>query len=205
MPTAVTTTWRHQHRSSFAFRLALYEVLMARELGEACLPVWYVPLALIVVAPWTVWKILWAVVLAFSPLPQHLNPPRALVVHSACPLCPPKSTEAAAEVCQLYYSTHTRTHHFMLLRRIGLIGSFVFHGGAAKRSLAGFAFHQHGLRSVSTRHRAAVEMSSTSADGRTKIVAGIRELCDRYDGFILDQFGVLHGECYNLVYVTCTL
>eukprot|EP00752_Nemacystus_decipiens_P006485 g5839.t1 len=35
-------------------------------------------------------------------------------------------------------------------------------------------------------------MSSTSADGRTKIIAGIRELSDRYDGFILDQFGVLH-------------
>lgn len=95
----------------------------------------------------------------------------------------------------------------MLLRRIGLIGSFVFHGGAAKPSCtAGFSscvlhrqekgrlFHQRRL-GASTRNRAAVEMSTTSADGRTNIVAGIRELSDRYDGFILDQFGVLHGEC----------
>lgn len=93
----------------------------------------------------------------------------------------------------------------MLLRRIGLIGSFVFHGGAAKRSCSGFAtsaldsgrlFHQRRLGArASTRNRAAVAMSSTSADGGTKVVAGIRELSDKYDGFILDQFGVLHGEC----------
>ena len=98
----------------------------------------------------------------------------------------------------------------MLLRRIGLISSFVFHGGASKRSCTGFAssalhtqqqegrlFHQQRRlgASAATRNPAALAMSTTSADGRTKIVAGIRDLSDRYDGFILDQFGVLHGEC----------
>lgn len=113
----------------------------------------------------------------------------------------------------------------MLLRRIGLIGGFVFHGGAAKRACAGFLssssaylqhqvpirsslFHQrastsrgaHSSAVAPTRHRVAttvaVAMSSTSAAGgeQTKIVQGIRELCEKYDGFILDQFGVLHGE-----------
>lgn len=42
-------------------------------------------------------------------------------------------------------------------------------------------------------------MSTTSTEQQeqqrnTKVVGGIRELCDQYDGFILDQFGVLHGE-----------
>lgn len=109
------------------------------------------------------------------------------------------------------------TRHRMLLRRIRLIGSFVFHGGAATRACAGFssstaALQQVPIRSfvhqrtstsqgrslVFARHRvatAAVTMSSTSAPAeQTKVVAGIRELCDRYDGFILDQFGVLHGK-----------
>lgn len=98
--------------------------------------------------------------------------------------------------------TH-RQKDYMLLRRIGLIGSFVFHGGAAKRSCPGFSSSTHtqqsllspGLfRRASTRNRVGVEMSSASADDQTRIVTGIRELCDRYDGFILDQFGVLHGE-----------
>ena len=87
----------------------------------------------------------------------------------------------------------------MLLRRIGLIGSFVFHGGAAtKRSCAGFsnsAFlpHLHQQRLRAQRNKASVDMSTTSGE-QTKVVGGVRELCDRYDGFILDQFGVLHGE-----------
>lgn len=68
----------------------------------------------------------------------------------------------------------THPEPWMLLRRIGFTAaSFVFHGGAAKRSFTGF---------------------SNSPVMSTKVVGGIAELCDRYDGFILDQFGVLHGE-----------
>ncbi|CAM9956804.1 unnamed protein product [Hapterophycus canaliculatus] len=105
----------------------------------------------------------------------------------------------------------------MLLPRIGLIGSFVLHEGAAKRACAGFASgalqHRssvstaakppslqrtiaHASSSVSRRNRAAgpgfLAMSTTPGVETTKVVAGIRELCDSYDGFILDQFGVLH-------------
>ncbi|CAN0014736.1 unnamed protein product, partial [Ectocarpus sp. 8 AP-2014] len=91
----------------------------------------------------------------------------------------------------------------MLLRKIGLFGSFVLQGGAAKRACAGFsscsssgsAFH---LRSPSgsllrrTSHRLAMSSTPGVEQQTTKVVGGIKELCDSYDGFILDQFGVLH-------------
>lgn len=143
---------------------------------------------------------------------SHTQDPWAVMSSVILPLtcaalCVPRSIRLAVYSATLYSRgflhyrcTHPVTDHLMLLRRIGLIGSFVFHSGAAKRSCAGFATPQAGRLfqrrpGASTRNRAALEMSSTSADQRTKVVAGIRELCEKYDGFILDQFGVLHGEC----------
>lgn len=130
---------------------------------------------------------------------------------------------------RISYSFHNERR--MLLRRIGLIGGFVFHGGAARRACAGYSscsaalqhqvpirsslFHQrastsrgaHSSAVVPTRHRVAttIAMSSTSAAGEqtTKVVPGVRELCDKYDGFILDQFGVLHGEHDDSVLFLC--
>ncbi|CAM9204209.1 unnamed protein product [Ectocarpus sp. 6 AP-2014] len=92
----------------------------------------------------------------------------------------------------------------MLLRKIGLFGSFVLQGGAAKRACAGFsscsssgsAFHLRSpagslLRRTSS-NRLAMSSTSGVEQQTTKVVGGIKELCDSYDGFILDQFGVLH-------------
>lgn len=115
---------------------------------------------------------------------------------------------------------HWKQHNTrMLLPRIGLIGSFVLRDGAAKRVCAGFLsgaiqhrssptsvaqppFLQRTIAracsSVPRRSRAAARgflaMSTTPGVETTKVVQGVRELCDSYDGFILDQFGVLHGE-----------
>lgn len=36
--------------------------------------------------------------------------------------------------------------------------------------------------------------STADIQRATKVITGVRELFDKYDGFILDQFGVLHGE-----------
>lgn len=91
----------------------------------------------------------------------------------------------------------------MLLPRLGLIGSFVFHGAASKRACPGFrsALSASSLLRLRTTRAYNValsrKMSSTEHQEReekthTKVVGGVRELCDRYDGFILDQFGVLH-------------
>lgn len=93
----------------------------------------------------------------------------------------------------------------MLLPRLGLIGSVVFHGVASKRVCAGFrsALSASSLLRLRTTRAYNValtrKMSSTEHQQQeerthTKVVGGVRELCDRYDGFILDQFGVLHGE-----------
>lgn len=92
----------------------------------------------------------------------------------------------------------------MLLPRLGLIGSFVFHGAACKKVCPAFR-GTSSLRLRTTAVRAynvalSRKMSQSSSvhhqeeKARTKVVGGVRELCDRYDGFILDQFGVLHGE-----------
>lgn len=40
----------------------------------------------------------------------------------------------------------------------------------------------------------AAEQQQPLQPQTTTVVPGVQDLCDRYDGFILDQFGVLHGE-----------
>ncbi|CAN0350672.1 unnamed protein product [Ectocarpus sp. 12 AP-2014] len=92
----------------------------------------------------------------------------------------------------------------MLLRQIGLFGSFVLQGGAAKRACAGFsscsssgsAFHLRSPAGSLLRRTSSYRLAMSSTSGvqqqTTKVVGGIKQLCDSYDGFILDQFGVLH-------------
>lgn len=93
----------------------------------------------------------------------------------------------------------------MLLPRLGLIGSFVFHGAASKRVCPGFrgALSPSSLLRLRTtrpynvalsRKMSSTEHQQSEEKTHTTVVGGVRELCDRYDGFILDQFGVLHGE-----------
>lgn len=90
----------------------------------------------------------------------------------------------------------------MLLPRLGVVGSFAFQG----TGFQGFRL----ISSVAQKTLGTINMSASSATDeqrqkqqqRTKIVAGMQELCDKYDGFILDQFGVLHGTLFSLF---CTI
>lgn len=42
-------------------------------------------------------------------------------------------------------------------------------------------------------------MSDQHPNEKTRMGAGLRELVDKYDGFILDQFGVLHGALHQRI------
>lgn len=101
--------------------------------------------------------------------------------------------------------------HWMILPRLGLIGSFAFHGAAVRRvcpvgrgalESSSSTLTRAGTRAVSA-FGVSREMSATEQQDPTQqqeepkqettVVAGVRALCDRYEGFVLDQFGVLHG------------
>lgn len=101
----------------------------------------------------------------------------------------------------------------MLLPRLSLIGSFAFHGTiSARRICAAFRggpgswplLRLHGASRLtsfsssstvlSTKKMSAADHQQPQQPQTTKVVPGVQDLCDRYDGFILDQFGVLHGE-----------
>lgn len=91
-------------------------------------------------------------------------------------------------------SLTTATGYQMLLPGLGVIGTFAFQG-VVQRVCPGF----RGAPLVSSspsllrlNRRTSSKMSTT--DEKTKVVQGVRQLCDAYDGFILDQYGVLHGE-----------
>lgn len=111
----------------------------------------------------------------------------------------------------------TAYYNLMLLPRLSLIGSFAFHGAtSARRIFPAFrggpgsssllrlqgALRSTSCSSSSSTVSSAGKMSATDQQQEqqqqqqqtTKVVAGVRDLCDKYDGFILDQFGVLHGE-----------
>lgn len=118
----------------------------------------------------------------------------------------------------------------MLLPRFGVLGGFAFHEAVARRagSLHSSAAFQTAGRAQVTSHvqrtplvpgcselgaRMASMSSSSSASVPspsphstkqiTKIGSGVRELMDKYDGFILDQFGVLHGAA--VLRILCTV
>lgn len=113
--------------------------------------------------------------------------------------------------------------HQMLLPQLCLIGSFSFHGVVARKSCLGFRSGLGSSTSVlfskltsgaRTSRRISTVLArkmSLTEHQETKVVAGMRELCDEYDGFILDQFGVLHGErfqCFHhyfMLYVSILL
>lgn len=81
----------------------------------------------------------------------------------------------------------------MLLPQLSVVGTFAFQGAARRVSIA----VRGNLLDATTYVRRSSGLTSlrmSTAESETKVVAGVRQLCDAYDGFILDQFGVLHGE-----------
>ena len=88
----------------------------------------------------------------------------------------------------------------MLVSRLGLISGFAFHAAEGRRlyvslrGTLGSSLPSAYQQAHACWKRSSVSMSTAHQQQATKIVTGVRELCDKYDGFILDQFGVLHGE-----------
>ena len=136
----------------------------------------------------------------FFPSPRYVR----LVIYTCRIITSPLSTSYChSVVVQIYNYVAV----WMLLPRLGLIGSFVCQGAASKRVCPGFrgalsesSYTLLRLRTTRaynvalTRKMSSTEYKQREEKTHTKVVGGVRELCDRYDGFILDQFGVLHGE-----------